>query len=296
MARARTGIASMARALACSVFALAMVAPSPPAAADSVFYQPQNRDAQLPEAAWREIFTGLQNAGHEELVLQWTRYDDEQFGGRDGWLAGVVDGALTAGLRVRLGLHWQDAWFDSLESDSGAWDEQLNHWLQVSLEQAREWAEFSEHPGFSGWYLPLELPDRGLGQSARRHALQQQLRHLARALDAPLAASSYFTGFLPPAAYADWLDDLSDATGIEIWVQDGAGVIDLDAAERELYLERLDCDIGIIREAFVRTSADDEPFQARPRTPDAPDTAGCHRELVFSLRYLPEGSALPNDG
>lgn len=264
------------------------------AGAASVFYQPQNRDAQITDAAWRQTFAELQRAGHDELVLQWTRYDDEDFGGVDGWLAEVVNAALAAGLEVRLGLQWRSDWFAALEASGGAWDERLNQWLQLSLEQARQWAGFSEHPGFSGWYLPLELPDRGLDGAARRDALQQQLGRLVRALDAPLAASSYFTGFVPPAAYGGWLEDLSAATGVAIWVQDGAGGGQLDGAERALYLDALACNIGIIREAFVRTSVDEQPFQARAGSPDTPDVPGCHRELVFSLRYLPQGSALPN--
>ncbi|MEX0915379.1 MAG: DUF4434 domain-containing protein [Wenzhouxiangellaceae bacterium] len=277
----------------CVLMAL-IVLTSTGASAASVFYQPQNGDAQLTDAAWQQTFAELQRAGHDELVLQWTRYDDEDFGGVDGWLAGVVNAALASGLKVRLGLHGRSDWFAALEATGGAWDERLNQWLQLSLEQARQWAEFSEHPGFSGWYLPLELPDRGLERAARRDALQQQLGRLARALDAPIAASSYFTGFVPPAAYGDWLADLSAATGVEIWVQDGAGVVDLDGTERALYLDALACNIGIIREAFVRTSVDEEPFQARAGTLDAPNAPGCHRELVFSLRYLPQGSALPN--
>lgn len=259
------------------------------ASAASVFYQPQNRDSEITTEQWQQIFVDLRQAGHGELIVQWTAYDDEDFGGAEGWLARVVDTALSSEMRVWIGLYWDSDWFAALEHGGSNWGMHLNGLFWDNLGQAVRWQGFSGHQGFSGWYLPLELPDRGLTAAATQGVLEQQLARLREALDAPLALSSYFTGFQPPQTYADWLLGLKRVAGVDIWVQDGAGVGQLSKSQRNLYLKELDCSIGIVREAFEQTSAPDEPFTAIARPPDVPPDPGCHKSIIFSLRYLPEG-------
>ncbi|MDT8449917.1 MAG: DUF4434 domain-containing protein [Wenzhouxiangellaceae bacterium] len=266
------------------------------ALAAAVFYQPQNRDAGVAAAEWRQTFEDLRRAGHDELVVQWTRFDSEDFGGADGWLSGVVDQALEAGIRVRIGLAWDSAWFARLEAGGASWQAYFNGLLRESYLQAGRWQAYRAHPGFAGWYLPLELPDRGLTDRARQAIVAQQLGRLRTALDAPLAVSSYFTGFQPPSDYANWVLELGQLSGVEVWVQDGAGTGRLTAAQRDLYLDRLDCSIGIVHEAFVQVSGEGESFAAEARAPELPDAGDCHAPLVFSLRYLPQGLRLPGPG
>lgn len=264
--------------------------------AATVFYQPQNRDAGVAEAEWRQTFEDLRRAGHDELVVQWTRFDSEDFGGVDGWLAGVVDQALEAGIRVRVGLFWDSAWFARLEAGSASWQAYFNGLLRESYLQAGRWQAYRAHPGFAGWYLPLELPDRGLTDRSLQAIVVQQLGRLRTALDAPLAVSSYFTGFQPPRDYAEWVLELELLSGVDVWVQDGAGTGRLTAAQRNLYLDRLDCSIGIVHEAFVQVSGEGEPFAAEARKVKIPDAGGCHAPFIFSLRYLPQGLRLPGPG
>lgn len=263
-----------------------------PAAADSVFYQPQNRDAGITSEQWQTLFTDLRRAGHEVLVVQWTAYDEQDFGGPDGWLGDVIDSALEADMQVWIGLAWNSGWFAELENRSPAWDMYLNRLLLDSLAQAERWRQYEDRPGFAGWYLPLELPDRGLADRDRQAVLAQHLVRLTQALQAPLAVSSYFTGFQQPASYAKWMLELHQTTGAEIWVQNGAGVAWLTDSQRAMYLGLLDCRIGIIHEAFEQSSAPGEPFAAVARPPTRAGTRDCHKRLIFSLRYLAEGSPL----
>jgi hypothetical protein len=260
----------------------------------TVFYQPQSRDSGLGPAQWSAIWEDLKRQGHDGLVVQWTQFNDEDFGGSTGWLAQVIDSAMEAGLETHIGMYWNDAWFESLHADGSAWGDRLNLMLQRNLDTARKWQHLAARKEFAGWYLPLELPDRGLHGSDRRALLKQQVTLLAEALEAPLAVSSYFTGFQSPRDYARWLETLAEEAGVTLWVQDGAGVKQLTSRERPLYLELLDCRIGIIREAFEQTSAPDEPFSARPKAPEAAvNLADCHETLLFSLRYIAAGNALP---
>lgn len=265
-----------------------------PAWGATVFYQPQSRDSGLGPAQWSAIWEDLKRQGHDGLVVQWTRFNDEDFGGSTGWLAKVIDSAMEAGLETHIGLYWNDAWLDSLLADESAWGDRLNLMLQRNLDTAHDWRHLVARKEFAGWYLPLELPDRGLHGADRRALLTRQVALLAEALEGPLAASSYFTGFQAPRDYAGWLEALTEEAGVTLWVQDGAGVKQLTSRERALYLELLDCRIGIIREAFEQISAPEEPFSARPRAPDASvDVADCHETLHFSLRYIAPGNTLP---
>lgn len=261
-----------------------------------VFYQPQLDDQQLDREQWQSILGALDDAGYSGVVFQWTRYNEEHFGGVEGWLGQRVEDAVEAGLEIWVGLHWEDRWFASLERDSQSWGDELNELLLGSLAQARTWQDHPRYEAFAGWYLPLELPDRGLAETGRQTILSGQLGRLLQALDSPLAVSSYFTGRQQPRQYAEWLHGLNDLPGLRVWVQDGAGVGQLTGRERRHYLDELDCDIGIIHEAFEQLSAPDAEFEARPRPLSENQFDGCHPSLVFSLRYLPAGELLLQHG
>lgn len=277
----------MVRMLLAGALFLLMAAPL---RADMVFYQPQLRDQSISLEQWQAVFADLRQSGHEGLVVQWSWYEGEDFNGPGGWLADVVDAALEADLSIYMGLSWHDDWFPALAATSSSWGDRLHAWLQQSYRLARSWEHLRQAPGFAGWYLPLELADRGLHDPARQRVLAEQLGRLARALDAPLAVSSYFNGQQSPSAYANWLSGLMDEAGVIVWVQDGHGVASLRDSERRLYLDALDCRIGIIREAFEQASAPGEDFSARPRSPER--AHGCHSNLIFSLRYLPEAAGV----
>lgn len=255
---------------------------------ESVFYQPQERDALISAEQWETIFTALAERGTRTLVIQWTRYGDADFGGPEGWLQEAVEQAADAGLRVRIGLYGDPDWFRRLTDDTPR-ARLMEEAVGASLRQAGEWSHWRDREAFVGWYFPGELAGSAFTDAADRRAAFNHLVALRVELDADLAVSSYFQGEQDPRDFAEWQDDLARA-GLRVWVQDGAGVAELPDARRRAYLHALPCRVGIIEEHFRQTSGPGEAFQAEP-VPRAPRT-GCHERGVFSLRYLPEAGGL----
>lgn len=252
---------------------------------ERLFYQPQNADASLDAAQWREIWQQSVANGVHTLIVQWTRYGDEDFGGADGWLAQALREAENQGLGLILGLSYDPAYYRHLPDNSRFatyWYRQLSR----ALAQQQRLAEWRLDP--VGWYLPLELDDRLFRDAATRDELQRQLETFTARLERPLHVSVFSGGFLAPQVFADWLATLAQS-GIRVWWQDGRGTAALDSPVRQAYEDALGCRIGIVREAFRQTSRPPAPFEAEPMPPHA--APACHASAVFSLRYRPWAQA-----
>jgi hypothetical protein len=257
-------------------------------AADALFYQPQTGDAVVEPDQWAEIWRQCKAHGFDRVIVQWTRYGDEDFGGDHGWLRNALRQARQAGLGLVLGLYQDPDYFSRLNDLSGLsryWKELFD---QTLLQQR---LLLSEGVVADAWYLPAELSDRTFNDHDRRKDLLEQLNGLMQHLQQPLQLSAYSTGQLAPAANARWLDELH-SVGVMVWWQDGVGVAELPALVRTAYVQALSCETGIVSEAFRRTSVDDEPFTAVPADPQR--HSSCHPSAVFSLRYMPWGAALPS--
>ncbi len=280
--------AALALALA-GLLALPAGAEPRPAA---VMYQPQVRDAGTAPEAWDRLFETLHAGGTRELVLQWSRFGDEDFGGRDGWLDGVAERAAEAGLQVRIGLYWDPEWFNRLTDGRTPLDRYLNATMRRNHDQARAWAHWRERDAFAGWYLPAELPDRVFHEADRQAVLADQIGRLHDAIGGDLAVSSYPQGRQTPRGYARWLSDLQRETGVQVHVMDGAGDSALRAAERRAYLQHLPCRLGVVEERFHRISPPEASFRAEPAVHRDSGAADCHPRTLFSLRYLPEAAGV----
>lgn len=255
-----------------------------------LFYQPLSADSRLSPLQWQGIWRTTRLKGVQTLIVQWTAYGDEDFGGRDGWLAQPLRAASQQKLELVLGLSMDPAYFQrQRELDqqglSFYWRNQLGRALQQQRQLRDEW----QLP-VTGWYLPLELDDQQFRTPSSREELQNLLSALTSQLDAPLHLSAYSAGILSPTVYAHWLTDLS-TLGVQVWWQDGVGTGSISAMGRRAYLAALSCQTGIILEAFRQTNKPEEPFRAVPAMPAMAD-AGCHATAVFSLRYRPWGQPL----
>lgn len=247
-----------------------------------LFYQPLNVDAALSQEQWREIWRDTADKGVKTLVVQWTRFGDEAFGGAQGWLANSLREAQGQGLKLILGLHYDPQFYQQLAEHpdfAQYWQQQL----ALSLEQRQRLEQEWQIP-VTGWYLPMELDDWNFRDMARREVLQQQLIGFAAQLGRPLHLSAFSGGFLPPNTYAGWLDSLV-RVGLTLWWQDGVGTGALTPLVRLAYVSALPCKVGIIREAFRQVSAEGEPFMAVPGSPST--WPPCHATAVFELRYRP---------
>lgn len=259
-----------------------------------VIYQPQNRDAEITEEEWQEIFAALAEDEIQELTFQWLQHDDETFGGRMGWLAEVAEIAQAAGLSVRLGLVWDSDYFDHMspEPDPAYLRTQIerNRVLRASLEE-----KWTGRSGFAGWYLPLEISDRFGPDPATRRTLTTLLAQAATMNAHPTVVSAYFTGKMAPVTFRRWVDEIG-ASGLEVWVQDGRGAGLAAPPVIDLYLRALDCNTPIILERFQRTSPQEEAFRGRALSAEEWDRRvrqlGCAPGHIFSLRYHPAADGI----
>lgn len=254
--------------------------------ADALFYQPQTSDAVVEPDQWAEIWQQSKARGFDRVIVQWTRYGDEDFGGDSGWLRSALRQAQQAGLGLVVGLYQDPDYFSRL-NDVAA----LSNYWEALFEQAllQQRRLLNEGVVADAWYLPAELSDRTFNDQVRRKDLLVRLKKLIQQLQLPLQLSAYSTGQMAPAANARWMDELH-GIGVRVWWQDGAGVAELPALVRMAYVEALSCGTGIVSEAFKRTSLDDEPFTAVPA--DHHRYPPCHPSAVFSLRYMAWGAAL----
>lgn len=251
----------------------------------ALFYQPLNVDATVSVESWDRMLHRAREAGVDTLVVQWTRHGPSDFGGARGWLLQRLRAAEASGLQLVVGLYYDPRYYDRMARGEGV-EASWYHWLDASLRQ-QHWLR--SHAGLSpvAWYLPLELDDRLFARDSDRDVLASQLAVFREELDAPLHVSAFSAGVLAPERYADWLQDLPVE---RVWWQDGRGTGALTPEALDAYRERLDCNIGVVAEAFVQNADSTFAFSAEPAAPRL-DT-GCHPRAVFSLRYLPWGRAL----
>jgi hypothetical protein len=256
-------------------------------AAQTVFYQPLNRDISLSAEQWRGIWQQTRAQGYDRVIVQWSAFGDERFD-QNNWLLESLIEAHRQGLSLVIGLAADPAYFQTVLQPG--WKESLgDYWaslLRQSLAQQQRLQPLFEQKQLpvEGWYLPAELSDRLFAERKRRLQTRDQLVLLAERLNRPLHVSAYSNGQLSPQANAAWLSSLEQA-GLQVWWQDGEGIYELPPPARQAYLQALPCAIGVVREAFRQVSAPGAPFAAVSAPPQPP--VPCHPDAVFELRYLP---------
>lgn len=256
----------------------------------SLFYQPLNADAALSQEQWKQLWQTTARQGVHTLIVQWTAYGTDDFGGPHGWLAQSLKQAHESGLQLVLGLYMDPAYYQRLTELDGPglesyWQYQLGRSLTQQRILRRDW----QLP-LSAWYMPMELDDLHFLDAGRRQSLQRQLKDFTGKLDAPLQLSAFSAGKLAPAVYAAWLQDIA-SLGVQVWWQDGAGTGSLATPVRAAYAGALPCRIGVVDEAFRQTSKPGQAFRAEPATPQSIGSA-CHPRALFELRYRPWAAVL----
>lgn len=264
-----------------------------------VFYQPQNGDTQITQDQWGEIFRRLKENGYRKLILQWTRYGNEQFGGPNGWLATVAKQAKAAGLLLEVGLYADPSYFQWIQKKDTGFTIPFTQYVKETLAAADAW-----HPlGLAdSWYLPAEFDDLNWQDPVKRQQLMQALSELASQLPPlshPPALSVFFAGYSSPDELNLWYREFQQQ-GWRVWIQDGSGTRHLPTNQRMMYLTQLlSCPAGkhasaLVIEGFNQTSAPDQAFTAQALDAaalakrNAEYTQLCPSEVsVFSLRYLP---------
>lgn len=216
-----------------------------PLRADTVFYQPLSQHAAVSAAHWQQLWQTLRSDGHQQLIVEWTRHDDEDFGGEGGWLNTALRQAEQAGLQLVLGLH-RESYYDTVLASLG----QPGHspvyfWhylLSLSQVQRQRLQGWQLQP--VAWYLPFELDD----SQYRSHDLLRELAYQLAGFSAldqrPVHLRVHASGQFSPQAYAQWLGLLSHE-GVQLWWQTGA----MPEVARQGYREALPA--GVAREMGV---------------------------------------------
>ncbi|HHI3762724.1 TPA: DUF4434 family protein [Escherichia coli] len=238
-----------------------------------IIWQPQNRDSQVTDTQWQGLMSQLRLQGFDTLVLQWTRYGDAFTQPEQRTLLFKrAAAAQQAGLKLIVGLNADPEFFMHQKQSSAALESYLNRLLAADLQQARLW---SAAPGITpdGWYISAEIDDLNWRSEAARQPLLTWLNNAQRLISdvsaKPVYISSFFAGNMSPDGYRQLLEHVK-ATGVNVWVQDGSGVV---------------------YELFVAGKG--KTFTAKPK-PDAEiasllaKRSSCGKDtLYFSLRYLP---------
>ncbi|WP_058910146.1 DUF4434 domain-containing protein [Entomohabitans teleogrylli] len=261
---------------------------------NGVIYQPQLRDMSVSDDRWQKMMGDLRRAGIDTLVIQWTRYGDGFWDDpARQWLADKARIARAAGLQLVVGLHADPDFFNRQNQPLPALENYLNHLRAVDVATARQWLQLLGAAQIGGWYISSEIDDlRWRDEQAQRLA-QQWLSDTRLSLDAlavkPVAVSSFFAGNMSPQGYQRLVNTLR-ASGVSVWVQDGAGSGKLTPQERNLYLagQADGTVVELFREDRSRSGFHATPLDAlaQQRLLSEPPRAGRQR-LFFSLRYMP---------
>jgi hypothetical protein len=273
----------------------------------ALFYQPQLADRALPAARWPALFASVRARGFDTLVVQWVQYGDGFTAPADrAWLRARLDEARASGLQLVLGLAADPAFFQRQADAPEAVASYLQGLARRDVAVAAQWQALLGATAIAGWYLPLEIDDQHWRAPEARRALTDALTQEVRGLRAlaplrPVYVTAFFSGRMAPAAHAQLLADVH-ATGVRVWVQDGAGTAQLAASERALYLAAADGCAGSpaqgrVHEIFAQVPGP-AAFAAQPLPPAALDAALAQHlpcagdRVVFELRYLPEAADL----
>ncbi len=276
-------------------------------AAISIIYQPLIAHMAIDETAWPTLFNKVRRSGIDTLVLQWTRHDDAFINGTEAaWLEQRVQNAVDAGLNLIIGLSADSDTFQRLEQPSAILPAYFRKIRDKDRDLVRKWQQLIPNERLSGWYLPLEIDDKRWRLGADQEALIDYLQHTSAEISGldtqlrPIYISSFFTGQMSPNRYLDLTRQIHKQSGINIWIQDGAGVGTLTTAERSLYLTALTkCNSkhspvvqGVIYELFKEVKTKKKDYITSPLNNTAQRKmlkvrAPCGLETsYFGLNYL----------
>lgn len=218
------------------------------------FFQPWARHLKWTPDQWEELLDALAGLGCEEIVLQWCRYDEIDYG---PLAARLLDLARARGMRLVIGLPYSSQWWKRIQADAAQALEELTARARSFSDsvEARLWRR---HAAFAGWYLPEEVDDDHWFAPARRRLLAAALDRMA-GLFRPLAASGFTNRAHTAAELAVFWHELAARRRLaRVLFQDGIGAGKMTLAAWPAYLEALRERLGRRLDVVV------EIFESRP--------------------------------
>ena len=267
----------------------------------AMIYQPQQRDMKLPDVFWSATFSDLRKRGFDTLVIQWTQFGEIFSKDKEKqWLKQRLQDAVTADLKLVIGLYADPDVFSSLDTPTDLLEPYFLKNTEKNLALAREFSTLLPKDSIAGWYLTMEVDDRRWRDQTDQAVLAKQLARDVRELKTlshlPVYISTFFKGNSEPKEFKEMLSELKRKSDLRIWVQDGVGTGKLLPAETALYMSALgQCQetpaAGVIYEIFRQVGPDNnfkaEPLSAAQLKKALLQRAPCGGDSIFfSLRYL----------
>jgi len=262
------------------------------------FIQLYRHHQDWPAEKWSKIFNYLKLMQIEEVIVQWTVYDDVAFyssqENRDIPLQALDQISTLAsanGIKVWLGLVYDSQFWSKIQRDPFLVEVYLRRLRLKSEEVASVLAR--NYPNLEGWYIATEIDDQHWQESDNRRVLFDYLKNLTAYLhqlvpSAPVAISGFSNAFLDPSTLENFWASLLKGSEIDvIFFQDGIGTQKLRLSYLPLYLEaiqnaakRQGRRLKIVVELFRQVQAD--PFQAVPASWES-----FQQQLAVAEQYAP---------
>jgi hypothetical protein len=286
---------------------------------EATFLQLLPADRRLGVEAWRGRIGEWQGLGVGTLYLQWLGLDgfDLLTSGSDGpGAVALLEACAAAGMPFHLGLEHRPAEDAALLHASERLATALAERRAASLMLAKKALALVRPEMLAGWYLPLELNDVQLRDTALRTLLADHVAACATALwqltpDLPVTASTFPSRDVEAGLFAAMLDAVwpRDSRFV-LLLQDGVGaglrtpasILPVAVAVARL-AERRQQNWGLIVELFTQVSGppvSDGAFAARPapleRIRAQLGVAECFpraERVAFAVPHYMAGSAGP---
>lgn len=236
-----------------------------PAALDGSFVQIWQSHLGWSRTQWRRLMAEMRALGCREVVLQWVGIHggkDPDWQVPDDVMETIFDTAGSRGLDVRVGLPFDNGWWQALQAkDPGM----LAAFLHRSRESAIAFLKSAPWPRwrrFGGWYIPYEIEQYSWADEARQAMLADWLSGIAQAStditgQVP-ALSTYFSRLPTEGKLADVWRAILDRAPIRPMVQDGVGVAGMGN------LRRIDPLLAFLRERGTPFDVVVELFEELP--------------------------------
>ena len=246
---------------------------------------------------WSTLFQYLKLLQIQEVVIQWTVYDDTTFlPGQNGsetskTLDRIMGLAASTGIKVWLGLVYDPQFWNKIQREAALVEVYLRRLRLQSQETARLLAQ--TYPNIEGWYIATEIDDKHWQESNSRLVLFNYLKELTAYLHwlspgSQVAISGFSNALLDPGALEHFWSCLLKASDIDmVFFQDGIGTQKLPFSSLPLYLQAIQHAVqrqgrrlGIVVELFHQVRA--EPFQAGPTSWES-----LQQQIAIAQRYAP---------
>ncbi len=204
-----------------------------------LFYQPWNSDFNG-TLFDDKTFRLLKQHGITAIVVQWTRYGDNNFIRKfDKRFKKLFLLGERYRIKIITGLYADPNYFKYISEKKLDTEHYLTTLLHHNQNTAKELdAQFKHYRSWGGWYIYDEINDVVWSEERRYRLIQSYLRQLSHTIksinDKPIYISAYYTGTVSLFRYIDFINTVIPK-GTILFLQSGVGAGLLDLQEAKHY-------------------------------------------------------------